>query len=125
MMGVMGWWPLTKQKGVRHRERPSLPAGFRDGGRCSCCAYAARVCDWLFVAPLIACLADGADGGSDVGHTRDHARSIAIIRATLPDGHKAKLRPDGRGGYQLTLPNGVLDRLEPMRGPARPGVTSS
>ena len=29
----------------------------------------------------------------------------------------AETRPDGRGGYLITLPRGVLDGLKAMRGP--------
>lgn len=32
-------------------------------------------------------------------------------------GQKGKPRPDGKGGYFITLPHGVLDRLKAMRGP--------
>jgi hypothetical protein len=42
--------------------------------------------------------------------------AFAAIEATLPKGSKAKIRPDGRGGYLVTLPNGVLDRLHSLRG---------
>lgn len=45
--------------------------------------------------------------------------AFAVIVATLPKGCKAELRPDSNGGYQVTLPNGILDRLESMRGPGQ------
>jgi hypothetical protein len=44
------------------------------------------------------------------------AEAFAIIVATLPDGYKAELNPDG-GGFVVTMPNGILDRLEVLRGP--------
>jgi len=43
--------------------------------------------------------------------------AFAIIVATLPDGYKAELSSDGNGGFMITLPNGILDRLEVPRGP--------
>jgi hypothetical protein len=43
--------------------------------------------------------------------------AFTIIRAALPHGCKIELRPDGYGGYVVTLPNGVLDRLKAMRCP--------
>jgi hypothetical protein len=45
------------------------------------------------------------------------AEAFAIIMARLPDGYKAKLSPDANGGFVVTLPNGILDRLEAFRGP--------
>ena len=32
-------------------------------------------------------------------------------RRHCPDGREADGRPDGKGGYLVTLPHGVLDRL--------------
>jgi hypothetical protein len=46
-----------------------------------------------------------------------HAEALAAIEATLPDGREADRRPDGKGGYLVTLPHDVLDRLRAMRGP--------
>jgi hypothetical protein len=43
--------------------------------------------------------------------------AFAAIEATIPKGWKAELRPDGHGGYLITLPNGVLDKLRALRGP--------
>jgi hypothetical protein len=43
---------------------------------------------------------------------------FSIIVTALPSGRRVKLRPDGYGGYVVTLPNGVLDRLKAMRGPS-------
>jgi hypothetical protein len=40
------------------------------------------------------------------------AEALAAIEATLPDGREADRRPDGKGGYLVTLPRGVLDRLK-------------
>jgi hypothetical protein len=38
-------------------------------------------------------------------------------RATLPERSMAEARQDGRGGYLLTLPRGVLNRLKAIRAP--------
>jgi hypothetical protein len=46
------------------------------------------------------------------------AEAVAIIVAALPDGHEAELGPDGDGGFLVTLPNGILDRLKVLRGPS-------
>jgi len=35
----------------------------------------------------------------------------------LPDDREADRRPDGRGGYFITLPHGVVDRLGHLREP--------
>jgi hypothetical protein len=35
----------------------------------------------------------------------------------LPEDREAERRPDGKGGYLVTLPHGVLDRLKALRGP--------
>jgi hypothetical protein len=43
--------------------------------------------------------------------------AFAAIKATLPKESHAETRPDGRGGYLITLPHGVLNRLKAMRGP--------
>jgi hypothetical protein len=58
---------------------------------------------------------------------RDHIRSVVTIsitadafkaiEATLLEGYEADARPDGKGGYLVTLPHGVLDRLKAIRGP--------
>ena len=45
------------------------------------------------------------------------AEAFAAIAATLPKGSKAEARPDGRGGYLVTLDRNVLDRLRAARGP--------
>ena len=50
-------------------------------------------------------------GGSHIrpdGHDRNHARGLRVDRA--------EARPDGKGGYLITLPHGVIDRLGAMRG---------
>jgi hypothetical protein len=36
---------------------------------------------------------------------------------TLLRGSKAAARPDGKGGYLITLPHDVLNRLKALRGP--------
>jgi hypothetical protein len=43
--------------------------------------------------------------------------AFTAIEATLADGYEAEARPDGKGGYLVTLPHDVLDRLKAMRGP--------
>jgi hypothetical protein len=43
--------------------------------------------------------------------------AFAAIEATLHEGLKADTRPDGKGGYLVTLPHGVIDRLAALRGP--------
>jgi hypothetical protein len=45
------------------------------------------------------------------------ADALAAIEATLPEGREAERRPDGKGGYFITLPHGVVDRRKAMRGP--------
>jgi len=37
----------------------------------------------------------------------------------LPEGREAERRPDGKGGYFITLPHGVIDRLKALRGPGQ------
>jgi hypothetical protein len=51
------------------------------------------------------------------GHDLYFRRSLAAIEATLPDGREADRRPDGKGGYFIRLPHGVVDRLDAMREP--------
>jgi hypothetical protein len=43
------------------------------------------------------------------------AEAFAIIVAALPEGYKAEPSPDGNGGFVVSLPNGILDRLEVLR----------
>jgi len=43
------------------------------------------------------------------------AEALAAIAATLPDGREAERRPDGKGGYFITLPHDVVDRLRRQR----------
>ena len=50
------------------------------------------------------------------------AEALAAIAATLPDDREADRRPDGKGGYFITLPHGVVDRLNY---PREPGQTYS
>lgn len=45
------------------------------------------------------------------------AEAIAAIAGTLPSERVADRRPDGKGGYFITLPHGVVDRLKALRGP--------
>ena len=44
------------------------------------------------------------------------AEALDAIEATLPDGREAERRLDGKGGYFVTLPHGVVDRLKALRG---------
>ena len=44
-----------------------------------------------------------------------NAAAFAAIEATVPKGSRAEARPDGKGGYLVTLDRDVLDRL--IRGP--------
>jgi hypothetical protein len=37
------------------------------------------------------------------------AKALAAIAATLPDDREADRRPDGKGGYFITLPHGAVD----------------
>jgi hypothetical protein len=43
------------------------------------------------------------------------AEALAAIAATLPEGREADRRPDGKRGYFITLPHGVVDRLNYLR----------
>jgi hypothetical protein len=52
--------------------------------------------------------------GHDLNHRRPWTRSI---EATLPEGREAEPRPDGKGGYFITLPRDVLNKLNDLRGP--------
>ena len=45
------------------------------------------------------------------------AAAFAANAATLPENRDAEARPDGNGGYLLTLDRGMLDRLKALRGP--------
>ena len=47
------------------------------------------------------------------------AEALAAIAATLPDRRDADRRPDGKGGYFITLPHGVVDRLNYLREPGQ------
>jgi hypothetical protein len=42
--------------------------------------------------------------------------AFAAIEATLPKGTRGEARPDGKGGYLVVLPRGVIDRLKALRG---------
>ena len=37
----------------------------------------------------------------------------------MPDGREAERRPDGKRGYFITLPHGVVDRLNYLRKPGQ------
>jgi len=43
--------------------------------------------------------------------------AFAAIALTLPKGFDPEGRPDGKGGYLVTLDRHVVDRLAAMRGP--------
>jgi hypothetical protein len=43
--------------------------------------------------------------------------AFTAIASTLPKGFKAKGRPDGKGGYLITLDRHVVDRLPAARAP--------
>jgi hypothetical protein len=45
------------------------------------------------------------------------AEALAAIEATLPEGREAERRPDGKGGFFITLPHDVLNKLNYVRGP--------
>ena len=47
------------------------------------------------------------------------AEAFAAIESTLPDGRQADRRPDGKGGNFITLPQGVVDRLNYLREPGQ------
>jgi hypothetical protein len=43
--------------------------------------------------------------------------ALAAIAATLSGGRAADTRPDGKGGFFITLPRDVLNRLKLLREP--------
>jgi hypothetical protein len=45
------------------------------------------------------------------------AEAFAALKATLPLDREADTRSDGMGGFYITLPRDVLDKLKAMRGP--------
>ena len=45
------------------------------------------------------------------------AEAFAAIRAAFSGDWSSDIRPDGKGGYLLTLPEGMVDLLEGIRGP--------
>ena len=47
------------------------------------------------------------------------AEALAAVAATLPQGREADRRPDGKGGYSVTLPRAMLDRLKSLRAPGQ------
>jgi hypothetical protein len=66
------------------------------------------------VAPDAHLDSSGSDRVITISITAD---AFAAIAATLPSGSKADVRPDGKGGYLITLPPRVIDALKAMRGP--------
>ena len=53
----------------------------------------------------------------DSGTISISAEALAAVAATLPEGREAERRPDGKGGYFIALPYGVVDRLNYLREP--------
>jgi hypothetical protein len=45
------------------------------------------------------------------------AEAFVAILSTLPEGYAGVPRPDGKGGYLVTLDPAVLARLEALRAP--------
>jgi predicted CopG family antitoxin len=45
------------------------------------------------------------------------AEAFEAIKAALPIGSAANTRPDGKGGFHITLPRDVLDKLKLIREP--------
>ena len=43
------------------------------------------------------------------------AEACVAIKATFAGDWSADIRPDGKGGYLLTLPDGMIDLLEATR----------
>jgi hypothetical protein len=64
------------------------------------------------VAPDAHLDSSGSDRVITISITAD---AFAAIAAT--SGSKADVRPDGKGGYLITLPPRVIDALKAMRGP--------
>jgi hypothetical protein len=48
-------------------------------------------------------------------HDGPFAEAFAAIAATLPEDREADRRPDGKGGYRITLPHDVLNKLNYVR----------
>jgi hypothetical protein len=44
------------------------------------------------------------------------AEAFEAIKASLSVGVEADMRPDGKGGFHITLPRDLLDRLKALRG---------
>jgi hypothetical protein len=45
------------------------------------------------------------------------AAASAAIEAAFPGDWSAEVRPDGKDGYLLTLPDGMIDLLSALRAP--------
>lgn len=45
------------------------------------------------------------------------AEALAAIASTLPNDRQADRRPDGNGGFLITLPHGLANRLKVLRYP--------
>ena len=50
------------------------------------------------------------------GHDRNHDRGHRVDRGDARRRYEAEARPDGKGGYLITLPHGVIDCFGAMRG---------
>jgi hypothetical protein len=46
------------------------------------------------------------------------AEAFAAIEAAFPGDWRTDIRPDGKGGYLLTLPDGMIDLLKTIRSPS-------
>ena len=47
-----------------------------------------------------------------------NAEAFVAIETAFPGDWSADIRPDGRGGYLLTLPDSMIDLLKAVRSPA-------
>lgn len=43
--------------------------------------------------------------------------AFAVLAASLPTDKEADARPDGKGGFKITLPHDILAKLRALRGP--------
>ena len=46
------------------------------------------------------------------------AEALAAIEAAFPGDWRKEVRPDDKGGYLLTLPDGMIDLLKTIRSPS-------
>jgi predicted CopG family antitoxin len=45
------------------------------------------------------------------------AEAFAALAASLPRDKEADARPNGKGGFKITLPHDILGKLKALRGP--------